>query len=401
MPQIFDTYYSSPGYSIEKSIYGFLKHFQSQSDDYVFVNKIQSPTIILLHLDACSFIGRRTLLVVASHYNSSTGNKIVIDTSLESFIDDRFYDAVDVLIQRGVDPDDITVVTGENNINLFIKENNFPYNTININTFEISYYLHTLKHKIRNPKITDTHGTIIQPIKPRKLTKHFISYKKNSSKLRKIFHAHMKLTNLDNKGFYSWFATSPFIINNKIDLLILDVIKENEDWWGDLVPRLNRPIRPNSFEEPFESFEWLLSKNVVLGGGINLAHETHKPQMDDSLTIEEAEVNYSIFLTEKTYKNFAYGLPFINPGIPRSEEALNGYNYKTWDSFFNTQIKHDSYVSCITSSIQLIDEIANMPLLELEEILNSEKSLNYLQHNQDVFLQQNQFTKLVNELSKL
>ena len=40
----------------------------------------------------------------------------------------------------------------------------------------------------------------------------------------------------------------------------------------------------------------------------------------------------------------------------------------------------------------------SLSLLQLEEIVNSEESLNRQRHNQEVFFEQNEFKKLVNKL---
>ena len=59
------------------------------------------------------------------------------------------------------------------------------------------------------------------------------------------------------------------------------------------------------------------------------------------------------------------------------------------------------YIGCFESYFKLIDEIMSLSLLQLEEIINSEESLNRLQHNQEVFFEQNEFKKLVNILETI
>ena len=51
--------------------------------------------------------------------------------------------------------------------------------------------------------------------------------------------------------------------------------------------------------------------------------------------------------------------------------------------------------------MQLIQDICNMPISELNDILNSEQSLDMLKHNRERFFEQKQFYKLLQDLETI
>jgi len=61
---------------------------------------------------------------------------------------------------------------------------------------------------------------------------------------------------------------------------------------------------------------------------------------------------------------------------------------------------HDYYKN-VEQSIELLDTIGNMPLQELEDILNSEICMDRLRHNQEVFKEQRQFKNLLINLESI
>ena len=60
-----------------------------------------------------------------------------------------------------------------------------------------------------------------------------------------------------------------------------------------------------------------------------------------------------------------------------------------------------NYYKNVEQSIELLDTIGNMPLQELEDILNSETCMDRLRHNQEVFKEQRQFKKLLVDLESI
>ena len=68
---------------------------------------------------------------------------------------------------------------------------------------------------------------------------------------------------------------------------------------------------------------------------------------------------------------------------------------------FYTKINNNSYPECMLSYFELVDEIANMPLSKLQDLLNSEESLDRARNNQKVFNERNEIKKLITELNEL
>ena len=73
----------------------------------------------------------------------------------------------------------------------------------------------------------------------------------------------------------------------------------------------------------------------------------------------------------------------------------------SWESMFDTKINNNSYSECMLSYFELVDEIANMPLSKLQDLLNSEESLDRATNNQKVFNERNEIKKLITELKEL
>ena len=94
-------------------------------------------------------------------------------------------------------------------------------------------------------------------------------------------------------------------------------------------------------------------------------------------------------------------MPFINLGIPRAEIVLQQMGYRGFDDLFGIQKDPHNYYKNVEQSIELLDKIGNMPLSELEDILNSETCIDRLKHNQEVFKEQRQFKKLLFDLESI
>ena len=55
----------------------------------------------------------------------------------------------------------------------------------------------------------------------------------------------------------------------------------------------------------------------------------------------------------------------------------------------------------VSSYFKLIDEMANMPLSQFEELLNTREVLDVCQHNQTHFMSQPETKRLINALSEI
>ena len=94
-------------------------------------------------------------------------------------------------------------------------------------------------------------------------------------------------------------------------------------------------------------------------------------------------------------------MPFINLGIPRAELVLQQMGYRGFDDLFGMQKDPHNYYKNVEQSIELLEQIGNMPLQELEDILNSDIAMDRLKHNQEVFREQRQFKRLLVDLESI
>ena len=402
MIRILDQYFATQQYLETKSAYGLLKHYQSPLNNYKFVNDATQPVIILLHIDVASpDLDKEIYDEIKRQYRQNKLNKILIDTSMEDFVRDNFFTITSRLEMLGIDPDDISVITGQNNVPMFQKDFQVFYNTFNVNLFELSYYYFIHEYK----KINE----VLKPIKPRILTTHAVSYIKNPRKMRRLLHAYYCLKGYDSKMINSWHYQDVYNEEDKRDLCELGVIKDADDW-GEIKTTLEGLV---SYDDDVQGKgEWIVDQSVVQHAGICFPNETHhsmdqrsrlfpRATMDQFMQLKQIPIFYRYFLTEKTYKNFAYGLPFVNLGIPGSPAVLGSYGYKSWERLMGIDSTAESIGDAFLDAFSAMDKIFNMSLDDLSDIVNSEKSLDYLKHNRERFLEQNEFKRLCNVLDTI
>jgi hypothetical protein len=398
MARIYNKLFCSDQLPEHRSLFGVLKRFEQirPQVEYKFTADTSQALIIIINIDAVGQISSDDIRHIVHIYNEAPGSKILIDTSIEDFVNDNFRIVVATLERMKVEPLDIIVLVGEANVSWFASHFKIYNPIVHANTFEMSYYIALHMH---NKELLDA------PVMPRKLTKHFIDFKKNSRFLRKVFHAFMMKHNYNEKAFYSWYRNNSFSAANGYYLHDLGVYKD-EEYTAEVIDMLNTT---HILDDTEGAREWFMPEEIHTGGGINLIHETH-PSIDllvgthEKYSIFTEQANSfkgMVFFTEKTYKNFVYGLPFLNPGVPGTPQLLRSTGYMTWDDMFNVKIDHSDYIKCIRSYMKLIHEIAAMPLQDLEDLLNSDESMRRAKHNKEVFLEQRQFEKLQTILRNL
>ena len=89
MVRILDKFYTSPQYIYEKGALCTLKRVNSEHIE--FGENTHQPTIMLLSVDAVSEVDEDTLNDIIKNYKLCTGNKVVIDTTIEDFINFNFF----------------------------------------------------------------------------------------------------------------------------------------------------------------------------------------------------------------------------------------------------------------------------------------------------------------------
>ena len=402
MINVLDKFYCSSEQIEDKSLLGYLRYYNNKDVPMPIkmVEDTKQATLIFIHTNTVHHVPMEEVHDVVTYYKKHKSNKIVIDTCIEEFVDDKYYTLIDNLESLGVDPLDIIIFTGQNSIENFITDYNIRHTCFSCQGFELMYNIHIeLLLELKGTK-HETPGLnfIYRPITPRKLNKHFISYKKNGRRLRKLFHAVMLDKGFVDKSYYSWHATQPFEEHDITFLKHFNYLDDSVtiDNFKEVSKKYDQKIIPNSIEG---SLEWCFEDEVILHGGINLPHETHVSL--DFWQPNQLKTSDRIFFTEKTYKNFVYGMPFINLGIPRAEVVLQQMGYRGFDDLFGMQKDTQDYYKNVEQSIELLDNIGNMPLQELEDILNSDIAMDRLKHNQEVFREQRQFKKLLVDLESI
>ena len=392
MINIFNKFYSSCEYAYTKTPLYSLIYSSNRNPAYLITTDASRQCIIFVHVDVRDNIDDDLLDDVISNYKKCKGNKIVVDTSLEEFVMEPYYHCVDYLVNNGVEHDDINILAGQTATSLFVNDYKIPFTTFSINTFETAYYNHLANYDLEFEFLERPE------IKPRKIDRYFTSLTKNARFIRKVFHAFMVKKNYIEGSIYSFhnLGASPF---NEMDLSwakrfnLINPGISDQQW----LTEVSSPYYPDDID--FVG-EWNFNAEVSTTG-INLTHETHAFVDMNGIKLNKVEIFDRVFLTEKTYKNFYHGLPYLSPGIPRQSAYIQQLGYRSFESLFNTPMDNTGYIGCFESYFKLIDEIMSLSLLQLEEIINSEESLNRLRHNQEVFFEQNEFKKLVNILETI
>jgi len=406
MIRILNRYFANQQYIQSKSVYGLLKHYRSPLNNYVFTDDPSVDCIILLHIETVTpDLDNETYNELLRCYKQNPRNKILIDTTLEDFLNSNFFDITKKLEEYGIAREDIFVLTGQNNVPIFQHDFLIPYVTFNINLFELSYYYFVHENNL--------HKEVFKPIKPRKLTRHVCSFIKNPRKVRRLLHAYYCLNGYDQYMLNSWHHTKAFNDSDRKDLAELGVISNDisDEKWKKIVTSLEELVQYNDDVEG--NGEWIYQPGVK-ECGLVFTNETHHSfekrdflqrhiNLDidinyDFQLLKEAPIFYRFFLTEKTYKNFAYGMPFLNLGIPGSAEMLGTYGYKSWENILDIPSSAATYYEGFNNAFEAMDKIFNMPLQELEDIVNSERSIDCLKHNRQKFLEQHEFRRLINVL---
>lgn len=392
MINIFNKFYSSNEYAYTKTPLYSLIYSSNKNPAYSITRDARNRCIIFVHVDVVDNVDDDMLDDVIVNYKKCKGNKIIVDTSLEEFVKEPYYHCVDYLVNNGVDHDDINILAGQTATSLFVNDYKIPFTTFSINTFETAYYNHLANFDMEFDFLERPE------IKPRKIDRYFTSLTKNARFIRKVFHAFMVQKNYIEGNVYSFhnIGATPF---NHYDLgwakrfnLINDGISD-EQWLAEV-------SSPYYVDDIDFVGEWNFNDEVSTTG-INLTHETHAFVDMAGIKLNKIEIFDRVFLTEKTYKNFYHGLPYLSPGIPRQSSYIQQLGYRSFESLFNTTIDNTGYISCFMSYFGLIDEIMGMKLEHLEQVINSEECLDKIRHNQEVFFEQNEFKKLVSILETI
>lgn len=379
--KIHNKYYKSPETLDLKTVISYIKYAPQY---FELVDRLDRDVVTFVFTNVSHRISEHDIDSIVADY-LKTPHKIVIDTCMESFTNDVFLHLINRLLEH-IDYNDIVILTSENSITDFkhsIGLDSIELNVVHCNMFELLYYVNTRVCK-----------TAVRPIERRKLQYHFLSMIKNARMLRKIFHGFMLSTNAYCVSKYSFFNEgTPFTTDH------INILKK-----FDISVPLEQLSTPVYIDDMMAVGEWNILDRFLDHCGINIAHETHH-YLDRIKQLELALANNAstkrVFLTEKTYKNFYYGMPYISPGIPNQTNVVHSIGYKTFEDLFSSAILTDTYTNCVKSYFNLIQEIADMPLRDLEDLLNSENCLDRLKENREIFMEQHEVKKLTDNLIQI
>lgn len=287
------------------------------------------------------------------HYKNS-GVKIIFNCIGEGF-SKNFFDAVDSLVKnlqrKDVDLNDMFLLTGS----LPISENIQNYKNVcnNFNKTKIpiiccNYY------EIMAKKYIDANNLVFNKTITTR-NKKFISMNGKNRSHRLMLTMLLMERNLLNNGHYSFHAS--------IDKKIYKIIYKN-------FPNLYKQIE-HSTEYLKYKFPMTLSKMHLQplvhycpedifyfnNAYFNIVQETNF--MNNSYTYDLDSINYyNIFISEKTFRSFIYGIPFLCANSPYSLKGLQDYGYKTFGKIFNES--YDSIDNNEERILYLIDEIERL-----------------------------------------
>lgn len=391
---IYNEFFSSDDSGPDKSVWGQLKRYKQEnsiSDDeirFTYQSDKFENTLYFLSLDAVSNLDNGHINFIASEMvrleGSCSNSMLIIDTTIEDFVGLNYYLLLHQMAMRGIPADRIKIITSQSAVDNFKKEFYCPFEVINYDMFASAYHWHA------------TDDNLFREIKPRKLEKHLICFMKRPRLLRVIANGFLRSKGYDKQSHYSWH----FDVNETRNFYDFT---ETVSRIGDNISYVfnDEYIKKEIYDSIEGNKEWRFDTRVTDTGGINMPMETHR-RLDNNLFFDEnLAILDNSFLTEKTYKNFVYGVPFIGFGIPNYSSMLSKLGYHCWDNFFDTEIDNSSYKGCLISYFKLIDEICAMPLEQLQDRLNSKESLDMLQHNQTLYNQRNEIKLLIKKLNNL
>ena len=357
-----------------KTTFGHIKFFNdSHQLNCNFVDTAKEPCIIFFYAgnQREEYVDDMTFEEVATYTLQNPKNILVLDTIIEDFINPPFCDFVEKIIEKGVNPDNIKIITSFNPAKRFADTFfNIRKDLINYN-FDIFSYDGFSSSFVAHQKLNNR----VEPeIKAREVEYHFGLMQKNARFLRKLVHAYFINKNYDKKSVYSWHnkgMDSSWGSQDKIALTTLNIPIDFDSY--------SKPIH---YDNEWHEDEWKIH-NDIFNTALPIVVETTATRDDpNSFMGDSWQHKDNYFLSEKTYKNFWYGLPYLHLGIPYINYRLNELGYKTFENMFKIDdIPVNTNADGLKNDFKRIDMIADMSIDEVMSILNSETVLGYCKHN--------------------
>lgn len=421
MLPVYDQFFATPEIIQHKTSFGHIKACNDRFDlNCDFTTNHYLPCSIFLYAGnrPDEYVEDELLEHVIELMSGNKDSILYLDTIIEDFVHYPFISLIEKLLKAGILPNNIKVITSYNPAESFrtrffnlrflmtygkgkldnaeigkqpeILNKLQMIDIISYNGFCASYVIHKSTHE------SDL-GSPLSEIKGREFKKHFSLLQKNSRFLRKIVHSYFLSKGYDKLSYYSWH-------NVGVDSLWGD--KEEKALATFNIPfdkeKFMRPILFDDVEEPGGIDEWSVPDVVKNQVALSIVVETCNTRDEaDSLFAESFHHRDAYFLSEKTFKNFYYGLPFIHLGMPFIDMHLENMGYFTFRHLFKTDdIPVETNTDGLVNDFMLIDKIASMSLDQLSDILNSEKRLNEYKHNKKMLGRLIPLKNLINVLDK-
>lgn len=402
MLPIYDKFFAPSEVLIHKTLYGHIKTYNEKLNlKAKFTDNAYYPCMIFSYAGNQTYdhISEEMIEQVVEKSVSNNKNILILDTIVEDFINVPFIEYLIKLIDKGVPACNIKLITSCNPQEFFREQwlrgefisdidcsNYIPeFEKIEIfsyDGFSTSFMIHQSGKNIPPPEI-----------KHRNFDLHYCLLQKNARYFRKIVHAFFIHNKMNKKSIYSWHNEGS---DNKWDSHLELACKEY-----NIETNFELFSTPIIYDDYMTNDEWSMDDEIYNRCAFNIFVETTASRDNPSILYSSSESGKNnFFLTEKTYKNFWYGIPFLHISYPL-EKYLESLGYKTFKHLFEyNKIPVTSYHHYLHNDFNLLRVINNMSIDELSSILNSEVALGHLKHNRKLLTRLEPLKGLIAELDK-
>ena len=402
MLPIYDKFFATPETIIHKTTFGHIKACNERHNlQCQFTDNLYNPCSVFFYAGNRhdEHILDELLNQVIDIVKGNKESILYLDTIIEDFVHFPFIIAINKLLDAGISSDKIKIITSYNPAESFrakffneklladcnkvghkLREfGKYPQVLNDLKNIEIfcydgfstSYVIHTNQNQ---PDLVSDFSFI----KERAFEKHFSLLQKNSRYLRKLFHAYFISKGYDKLSYYSWHnigEDSNWEAKEEKALSMFNIPFDKE--------KFMKPVFFDNVDEPGGHDEWSVPSVVKNNCALPIVVETCNIRDEaDTLFVDSFFYKENYFLSEKTYKNFFYGLPFIHLGMPYIDMHLENMGYFTFRHLFEeNKIPVIKNTDGILNDFNVLDNISKMSLDQLSNILNNKKIIDQCKHN--------------------
>ena len=382
-----------------KTTYGHLKAYNDKFELKVdFVNSTNSPCIIFFYPgnQTADHVDDDLIESVVQKVLCNRKNILILDTIIEDFVNPPFIKCVEKLLDKDISAENIKILTSSNPPELFrhmffkgnfiaehgVKRHIPKFDCIDILSYDGFNSSFTLDLEAQKEELPE--------IKPRDIKKRFSLLQKNSRYCRKIVHAYFVHNNLVEDNVYAWhnIGEDPEWGDNEIKAL--------EHF--NIPPDLERYKQPILFDDVMDTHEWFIEDQLQECAFHCYVETSAIRDQPNTFWGETRHHKDYYFLTEKAFKSFWYGLPYIHISYPL-EDFYHKKGYKEFKSLFDYEkVPSQYHYNYLENDFNCINKIQETSIDELNNILNDPLILGYLRHNRKMLLRQLPLIKLRQDL---